>query len=325
MRLKAPRVAFRYARNLVTVVERQHGHRGAAVVGARFVLSEAAMLPRLARWIYAVRRCGARADAHPPLDSEEIAASLTALNVEFVPYRIDVAAFTKHVAAYDYPPFYAAGPMDEGGLREQKLLEYAVSLDLLDLRATDVLIDAASQWSLFPDMVRKTIGATVYQQDLIYPPGIHDHLIGGDAARMPLPDAFVDALVLHSSFSHFEGSADTDFIGEAWRVLKPGGRLVIIPLFVAPYYAILSDPLVNRRGVVFDEGARVITSPWWHNRFGRLYDAPTLDRRVLKPAARQGFLATIYHATNAKEVHPRAHLSFILVLRKPDPPVFGSA
>lgn len=324
MRLRAPRVATRYARNLVTVAARQRGYRAGVGVGVRFVLSVAAMLPRLVWWTYAVRWRGARPEPHPPLDTEQVAAALAALDVEFVPYRINVAAFAKHVAAYDYPKFYAAGPMDEGGLRDQKILEYAVSLELLDLRATDVLIDVASQWSLFPDMVRKTIGATVYQQDLIYPPGIHDHLIGGSAAEMPLPDAFADALVLHSSFGHFEGCADTGFITEAWRVLKPGGRVVIIPLFVSPYYAILTDPLVDRRGVVFDEGARVVMSPWWHNRFGRLYDAPTLDRRVLTPAARQGFRATIYHVLNAKEVHPGAHLSFVLVLRKPGPPDGGS-
>jgi hypothetical protein len=41
---------------------------------------------------------------------------------------------------------------------------------------------------------------------------------------MPIPAQFADTLVLHNTFEHFEGSADTDFIAEAWRVLQPAAR-----------------------------------------------------------------------------------------------------
>jgi SAM-dependent methyltransferase len=206
--------------------------------------------------------------------------------------------------------------MNKGGLRDKKLLEYFVSLELLDVQKTDVVIDVASEWSIFPEVLRKLTGAVVYQQDLIYPPGIHDYRIGGNAALMPLPDNFADKLVLHNAYEHFEGNADTEFIIEAWRVLKPGGVLCILPLYVAEKYHILTDPLVNRRGIVWDEGAQIVERPWWHNRFGRFYDPKSLDRRVLTTAKNIGFQATIYHVTNIKEVLDQSEMHFALIMRK---------
>jgi hypothetical protein len=91
----------------------------------------------------------------------------------------------------------------------------------------------------------------------------------------------------------------------------------IVPLCVSDEYAIATDPLVDRRGVVWDSGARVLELPWWHNRFGRFYDAQALERRILRPSRECGFEAILYHLENVKAVHPAVYLHFGLVLRKP--------
>ena len=121
------------------------------------------------------------------------------------------------------------------------------SLDLIRPRATDVIIDIASEWSIFPQTTQRLTGATVYRQDLIYPAGVHGQRIGGSAAHMPVPDGFADTLVAHNSYEHFEGNSDSEFIREAWRVLKPGGVACILPLFMTDRFVIISDPLVELR------------------------------------------------------------------------------
>lgn len=310
------KVGVRYGTNLVTMVAQQRGYMAAMAVGGRFVKNEVLKLPKIARIAMLKRIRPQPVGKHPPMFSTEILAAIKALGIEVRPYSIDVNAFWSHVAACSYPRNYAAGSMSEGGVREQKLLEYFVSIDLLNVKSGDVVIDVASEWSIFPNVLRKLSGAAVYRQDLIYPPGVQGDRIGGSAVQMPVPDAFSDSIVLHNAFEHFEGTADTDFILEAWRVLKPGGKLCILPLFISDRHAILTDPLVDRRGIMWDPGTQVIELPWWHNRFGRFYDAAALQHRVLEPASRLGFIPTIYHVVNAKAVHPQAYLYFILTLQK---------
>jgi len=311
------KIGYRYTANRMAMVARQDGAMAGAIAGIEFVASELGKLPRLITMLITRGPNAVLAKHRAPINVEMISRSLARIGVEPKDYCVDVSGFRQHVARGFYPDNYAAGPMLEGGAREQKLLEYYVSLDFLDADAASVVIDVASEWSLFPEVLHTLTGATVYQQDLIYRPGIHGTRIGGSAAAMPVPDSFADALVLHNAFEHFEGTADTDFIREAWRVLKPGGRLCILPLFMANEHVILTDPLSNRRGIVFDPGARIIEATWVHNRFGRFYDAAALKRRVLDPAHAAGFEATIYRITNLREVHPRVYLQFFLVLRKP--------
>lgn len=308
MRLRA---GVRYASNLTAMVARQRGYVAAATIGSQFVVTEAAKVPRVIEWSLKSRKVV----DHPPLISDRILQDMHALGVPMPLYFVDVDAFQRHVVECGYPANYAAGSLDEGGVRQQKLLEYFVSLQMLAPRLGDIMIDIASEWSMFPEVTHRLTGATVYRQDMIYPRGIHGYWIGGSAAQLPLPDDFADLLVSHNAFEHFEGSADSDFIREAWRVLKPGGRLCILPLFVSDRFYNMTDPLIDGRGVQWDAEAEILPVPWWHNRFGRLYDAAGVARRVLNPAAQ--FEQTIYHVVNAREVHPAISLYFALLLRKP--------
>jgi len=292
----------------------EEGWPAAAAVGGRYYARELMKMPKVLAAMRS-RPYGLYRDA-PPLASAAIDASIGTLGVDVVEYVIDVPRFWQHVRAVRYPRWYAAGPMSEGGAREQKLLEYFVSLDLVRPMRGEVVIDIASEWSVFPRVVRRLTGAEVYRQDLIYCPGIHGDRIGGSAGHMDIPDAFADKLVTHNAYEHFEGTADTDFIKEASRVLRPGGVLCILPLNMTEHFTIMSDPLVNRRGIQWDPGARVVEVPTWHNRFGRFYDAHALTERVLEPARRVGLKPTIYRVANTQEVDPSTYLHYALVLTK---------
>jgi SAM-dependent methyltransferase len=314
MRPQTAKVGARYMTNLVSMAARQDGYRAAAKVAIHFLAAEVRKVPRMAR--LAMSAPDSAALEHPTGYSAAILHGLGGLP-EFKDHRIDSDDFHAHVRSLGYPTNYAAGPLEEGGNRENKLLEYFVSLQILDLQAGDVVIDVASERSIFPTVVRDLFGATVFRQDMIYPPGVRGDRIGGSAASMPVADQFADKLVLHNSFEHFEGTADSDFVAEAWRILKPGGVVCIVPVFVSEHHSILSDPLTDRRGIVWDPGAQVIELAGWHNRFGRFYDAAALEARVLSPARELGYELELLHFVNVKEVHPRASTYFALVMRKP--------
>jgi SAM-dependent methyltransferase len=308
------RSGVRYLANTHDMVARQYGSGRAAATVARLALEDLAKLPR---WAQLSRRPKTHHSEHPALYSPAILDGVRSLDVEIKPFRIDLAAYQAHVRSYPYPRNYAAGSMDEGGALEQKLIEYFVSLELLDIQPGQVVVDVASEYSLFPDLVRRQHQATVYRQDLIYPRGIDSDRIGGSASDMPVPDGFADKLVLHNAFEHFEGSADVDFMAEAARVLRPGGQALIVPLLVSDHFAVVTDPLVTKPDDVDAGGACLHEVLWWHNRFGRCYDAAAVRRRLLEPAFSAGLEATIWHIENVTEAHPRAYLHFGLMLRKP--------
>jgi SAM-dependent methyltransferase len=221
--------------------------------------------------------------------------------------RIDPAGFAAFRARYSDPR-----PLVDAG----KLLEYYISYTWLGLGPSDVFMDVASQDCPFAFFVQQTIGCRVYRQDLYYlPPGVHEADIGGDATALPFPDGALSKLALHNSFEHFEGDADVRFIAEAARVLRPGGKMCIVPLFVGPAYRI------NTEGGWIDEHGQ--KHLWGVGaRFSRLYDPPMLETRVLQHC--RDFDVRMYLVENAPELDPACSVRYFLLLDRrgtaPGPP-----
>jgi hypothetical protein len=156
----------------------------------------------------------------------------------------------------------------------------------------------------------------VYRQDLIFPPGINGDRIGGSAAALPLANGSVDAMTLHCSFEHFEGDADTGFIREVGRVLKPGGRVCIVPLYLGEYAFIMSDPAWGY-GIKADPGLPVHFFPRWGERHGRFYSVSTFQERVFAPALAAGLTPKLVHFSNILDLDPSCYTHFGLILDKP--------
>jgi SAM-dependent methyltransferase len=216
-------------------------------------------------------------------------------------------------ADYSRYPLYLDGGRAPGFT--EKGLEHFVAAGLLGLRAGQVCIDVASQNSPAPDIYEWLYGAVMYTLDLAYRPGVHGRRIGGSASELPLPDDFVDAMVLHNAFEHFEGDADTAFIREAARVLKPGGRLCILPLFLFTEYAIQTDPAALTGTLPpFDAGARLWAARGWRDRHGRFYDAAHLKSRLLDHAG--AFDVQLIEFTDAAAVDASCYLRFAVVFTR---------
>jgi SAM-dependent methyltransferase len=197
----------------------------------------------------------------------------------------------------------------------EKTLEHYLTVELLGFKPTDVVIDIASRNSPFVDIIERTVGCQIYEQDIIYPPGINGRRIGGNAAHIPLPDHSVDKMTLHCSFEHFEGTADGDFIRECGRLLVPGGQCAIVPLYISERCFHLTNPgCLVRHGLNFDADTPVIRDPLWTgSRFARFYDAESFNRRIV-PHLGDSLEANVYFVENEKAVDQSCYVKFILLL-----------
>lgn len=246
---------------------------------------------------------------------EKINADLERVGIEVEPYTVPVDDLDAWVADAGYAdlPYYDGGRA--AGARE-KQLEHFVSVDLLEPGPGDVLVDVACMDSPFSEITAELHDLRTYRQDLMYPEGLRGRTIGGDAADLPVPDEFADHLTLHCSFEHFEGDSDSRFIREAARVLKPGGKLCILPLYTTSSYAIQT----HTRGwrpfrAPIERGDTVYVGERWGPPHARFYDAPTLLRRVLRHLGE--LRLRIFEVTNLAECGSACYLQYAALIEKP--------
>jgi SAM-dependent methyltransferase len=249
-----------------------------------------------------------RQNRFEPLDMAQVEERLTRWGIALEPYRVNWHGFEEFQRQH-------AGQFGRWNGKIEKQLEYFISRDLLDIQPDDCLIDIGSWYSPYPDLIRREYGCTVYAQDLSYGQGIHGWQIGGDAAALPLTDGSVSKMALHCTFEHFEGDTDTRFVREVSRVLAPGGRVVIVPLYIHQDYTIWSDPsLFASSRIQPDSGAKVYLNVGWSNQFGRHYSPEALRDRIARQAG--GLSFKVLQIANVPDLDPRCYVRFIGLLDK---------
>jgi SAM-dependent methyltransferase len=257
-----------------------------------------------------VVKCGV--DSYSPGVVESVRRKLVETGVPTEEYAIDVERFERFRQQADYAARY---PDYYGARMAEKHLEHFVTHELLGLSTEDVVIDIASEDSPVPDIFARITGAQTYWQDIQYEPGINGRRIGGDACNLPLPDGFATAAALTCSLEHFERNADTLLCGELGRVLRPGGRLVIAPLYMFPEPVTQTDPVYSAQAdVPFDAGT-IYCAKDWRNRHGRFYSPETLRERVLGPL-QAVFDCTVKVITNWQQISDHTYLRFALFCRR---------
>lgn len=264
-------------------------------------------------WTRAYRRLREpKTEGELTLNEGAIERALRASPIPVETFRIDVAAYQDFRKRVDYETHYADYYPENIW---EKSLEHFVTSTLLDLQPKDVYIDIASQNGVAAGICERLCDVIAYQQDIDFPLGVHGRQIGGDAAAIPLGDGIADAMALHCSFEHFEGDSDSGFIAEAGRLLKPGARCVIAPLYLCHVYACLTDPMLSADArVEFEPDMRIHAMRTWHNRHGRFYDVPHLLKRVWE---KRGPLSMkVLLVENWGDVHPSCYLRYVLLLEK---------
>ncbi len=184
----------------------------------------------------------------------------------------------------------------------KKLLEFFFSIELLDIQPADHLLDAAGGHSTYLDAVQRTKGCSnLYLTDHIYTGSHKDPsgkvIVGGDISDIALANASLTKISCHHAFEHFQGHKDIAFIREIGRILKPGGRACIVPLFLVNRFTECWN--INQHEL-FDEAAQLIVDkdasiPGADDdgHFARFYDSDAFRRRILDTAEDACLIPTI--------------------------------
>jgi len=246
---------------------------------------------------------------------KEIIHKLKDNRFEVLDYYMNIADYTLYMRRAEYHNF--PNYFDGGRAKYfvEKSIEHFLAARLLNLSKDDIYIDVASSNSPAAEIYQKLYGCKTFRQDLAFAIGINGNIIGGDAANMPVEDGFATKMGLHCSFEHFEGYSDIEFIKEASRVLRKGGKLCILPLYLFKTYAIQTDPSVlPKNGIVFEKDAVLYCKKGWGNRHGRYYDIPHFIARIRNNL--NDLKLTIYVVQNEKELDPSCYIKFIGLFEK---------
>ncbi|HUI91338.1 MAG TPA: methyltransferase domain-containing protein [Chitinivibrionales bacterium] len=245
-----------------------------------------------------------------------IISDLGAAGIPVKTVSIDKDEYERYCAAARYrrfPEYLKGGRTPEF---PKKSLEHFLAAKLLGLNAHDRYIDVANNNSPVPEMYSELYGCTSYRQDLAFESALTDHVIGGNADNMPVANDFASAMALHCSFEHFEGGSDTGFIREAQRVLSPGGRVVIVPLYLFTHYAVITDPSVlPKEGIFFEPDATLHCLKGYGNRHGRIYDVPHFVNRIYHHRGQMNM--QLFYFENTMDIDPSGCVRFAALLQKP--------
>lgn len=209
------------------------------------------------------------------------------------------------------------GPLEHCFL--EKSLEHYLSILLINPKSGMTGVDIGSCQSVIARLGRRIYGVRYFEQDLDYPAGVHGDRIGSSADAIPLPDESVDFMTLHCTFEHFENNADTGFVKECARLLKKGGRAVILPLYLCEVFCNITGETDadTQAKIGFDSTAdHYCIIPEWQNRFGRHYSPEAFFERVWQPAEISGLNPFLYKIDNWAAIHKDLWLRWALVIER---------
>ena len=230
--------------------------------------------------------------------------------------RIDVHSFERWLASFPEMYEHYSGSV----ATIEKCLEHYLTFDWLTIRPNDLFIDIASAQSKWADILLGR-GYNTYKLDLEYPPGIRGREIGADAGNSGLPDNSTSVLALHCAYETFINDADIRFIREAGRILRPGGRLAITPLYTAEYYFIMSCAHLDLSNHHLDVGAiRIWREDDWEVNFSRHYSPEAFTERIYSQRGPlKGKIVYFNNLTELRERYPgqRIYCDFMFFAIKP--------
>ncbi len=236
---------------------------------------------------------------------------------EFIEYEKSLGFIGTYKRAYDL--IWEQKPYSR---YRRKIMEYYFVDKLLGFAQWDsgeIYLDLGAQASPFARYLREKRGIKAYGIDLaksIY--ADLGYYLQEDVTDLHFSDNSVRAMSAQSAYETFTGTIDSRMIQEASRVLEPGGKFIILPLYMHEKYLSTVSPTYYGKGTA-DEGSYecIRTDCRGDLAIGRFYDIAALKRRVLNVAEKFGLKTTVYILPNKLvECDSFVYLKFILMLQK---------
>lgn len=196
-------------------------------------------------------------------------------------YKIDELKYWNFEKQLGFDVFYRKGIWPR---YERKIAEYFIAYNFLGLdrvkgKRDFVYIDGAASSSPWAKWLRDNLEIKSYAVDINKPVTNSNIYIQADITQLPFNDESVDAISLQSALETFPGNVDIEFIKECGRVLKPGGKCVIVPLYLNSEYVNAYGPSYYRKTRAEKQAIKYYRFDY-NMPFTRLLDVKNLKSRI---------------------------------------------
>ena len=240
---------------------------------------------------------------------------LRGLGIDVEDYYADADAFRAFHAANLFPADYHGGV--GSGVWDEKLLEHFIAFQLLrmkDFSGNDVYVDIAACNSPWAHALRTRLQVNAYAIDLELGESYHDlpYYLQENATSTSFANASIKGASLQCAFEMFMREDDMEFIVEAGRILVPGGRLVILPLYMHTHYCAYSTPEYWGKGFSDTNAREYVRMDCSGVPSSRKYDATMLKRRIIDPILEHGMQYRLLALRNKEQLGSGIYCHFIL-------------
>lgn len=296
---------------------KRHGIKGAARIG---LLLFRRRLEPLQKHYDLFRLRNAQRYVNPsPAELLAIESGLESLGAKLVDFNPDPEAFNFFVEQGWFPLDYHGGI--HSAVWREKLLEHFIAKDLLGLDnfgPSDVYLDIASCGSPWARILREKLQINAYAIDLSPVPEMYKSLPyyrSEDATHSSFPNQSVIGASLQCAYEMFTGDSDIKLIHELKRILAPGGKAVIAPLYTHTHYCAYSTPEYFGMGHSDPKAKEYLRVDCYGIPSSRKYDACELKKRVLDTIVSMGMSYRLHVLRNKEMFGEGVYCHFVLEIR----------
>lgn len=235
-------------------------------------------------------------------------------------YSVNIDQFHQFKNKFIFPLDYCGG--HDSPVYQEKLLEHFIAYDLLNLcqySEKDTYIDVAASGSPWAKLLREHLKIDAYAIDLNIPVDYQNlnYYIKCDATKTSFASDSVSGLSLQCAFEMFQKNDDINFIAEIARILKSGGKVIIVPLYMHTQYCFYASPDHYKSYFAESEIKEYICRKHTDIYFSRKYDVKNLKTRIIDPIVKLGLNYKMYVLKNKKFTDSEIYCHFILEVSKP--------